>query len=299
MNCDTQVQPTGAALPRPGAEPTDQQGVIFDIQRYCLYDGPGIRTCVFFKGCPLSCSWCHNPESQDHKPEQSYDPRRCRHCERCRGDACLHGARERIGRIATVADIVAAVVADQPFFEASGGGATLTGGEPTAQPEFALALLAALGGAGIHTALETCGLFPSRLVPRLAAVTDVVLFDLKHMDPGRHLVGTGVPNERILQRFGELLTALGTERIVPRIPVLPGFNADAASMGACADFLVSRGYAGPVHLMPVHDMARDKYRRLGRPSPTLAAGTSLPTHERQRIAGLFESRSLSPVWGGE
>ena len=301
------------------------RGTIFDVQTYALYDGPGIRTAVYLKGCPLRCAWCHNPESQTRAPELAVWPERCQGCGAC-VDACGHGAvrrvagavcwdptrctacgacvaacpheaREILGHEITVDALVAQVTRDRDFFADSGGGVTFTGGEPTAQSDFLLAALGACRDAVLHTAVETCGVFPSALVPALAAATDLFLFDLKHADPAAHRAATGASNDAILDNLGALLNAVGPERLRPRIPLVPGVNTAVDALAALAEALRSRGYDGPIDLMPYHGLARGKYERLGRGAEFRDPGR-LDDVDRAQITELFSGEGLSPVWGG-
>jgi len=300
-------------------------GLVYDLQGYALHDGPGIRTAVFLKGCPLRCAWCHNPESQRTTPELGWSRTRCQGCRRCIAAcptraitwsddepvrdlsacdlcgacaaACPTGATTLIGTERDAAGLIAEVARDRPFFEASGGGVTFTGGEPTAQPRFLIAALDHARAAGLHTALETCGAFGSRWLAPLAARVDLFLFDLKHVDEAAHRRATGAGNRRILANFAALLAAVGPERLIPRIPLIPGFNAEPAARQALAAFLRARGYRGPVHLMPYHGLARDKYARLGRdrdfhPRPALTDA------DRRAILADFDTDGLTPVWSG-
>jgi len=268
------------------------EGVIFDIQTYAIYDGPGIRTTVFFKGCPLRCAWCQNPESQRLEPEIAWIRERCRRCGDCvaacperalrlqddgvrREDAlcrrcgrcaetCRQRAVEVIGRRVSAEEVVRIVEQDRPFFEGSGGGVTLSGGEACLQEAFLLDLLDRFRARGIHTALSTCGFFPPALLERLASRVDLFLYDLKHADPEVHRQGTGATNDRILANFRALVRGAGSDRVLVRIPLVPGFNADPASLQAILDFAARAGYHGPVHLMPYNTLIRTKYGKLGR-----------------------------------
>ena len=228
-------------------------GVVFDIQRYAVYDGPGIRTCVFLKGCPLRCAWCHNPESWRRAPEWAVGS------ERGAG-----GAGERLGREMTVDEVLAEVLVDRPFYETSGGGLTVSGGEPTHQHEFLRELLRAARAEGVHTAVETCGHFPASRLDELVENVDLFLFDLKLMDDARHAALTGVSNERILANFAALVTRAGKGGLLARIPLVPGVNVSAGDVEALIEFLRTTGYPGRVELMPYNNTARHKWEKVGR-----------------------------------
>lgn len=229
---------------------------MFDIQRYAIYDGPGIRTCVFLKGCPLRCAWCHNPESWRISPEPDVSPDVA---DREPGDD-----RAMLGREVTVAEVLADVVSDRPFYDTSGGGLTVSGGEPTLQFEFLMALLGAAREESVHTALETCGHFhPSRL-QELAENVDLFLFDLKLQDDARHAELTGVSNARILGNFKSLVKSVGEGGLLARLPLVPGVNVGAEDVGATIAFLRTAGYTGRVELMPYNNTARSKWRKVGR-----------------------------------
>ena len=299
------------------------QGVIFDIQSYAIHDGPGIRTCVFFKGCPLRCAWCHNPESQMKKVEVAYRQGKCAHCGRCveacphdalsmHGDGvhrdaercvacgqcvdtCLNDAMEMIGYEISAQEVARIVERDKPFYDESGGGVTLTGGEPTSQAGFLFELLGELKQRGIHTALETCGYFDKKLVDRLVESVDLFLFDVKHLSDRRHKQATGAGNRRILDNFRAVVDRAGEERVIPRIPVIPGFNSDPDSVESTAVFLAGRKWRGPVHLLVHHAWAKDKYRMLGRDAPRVEAGAISP-QQRDRIFSIYVENGLTPVW---
>ncbi|MCX6632637.1 MAG: glycyl-radical enzyme activating protein [Candidatus Solibacter sp.] len=260
-------------------------GVILHIMRFSLHDGPGIRTAVFFKGCPLSCWWCHNPESQNFEPEVLYSAERCRLCGDCAA-TCPHGAIERIGermtvtddcrlcatcvdacgaearsvagRTMTVSEILAEVERDVVFFDESGGGVTFTGGEPFGQAELLEGLLQACRERRIHTTVETCGAAARESVLRIGRLADLILYDLKMLDAERHRLYTGAANRNVLENL-EALVAAGLPVIV-RIPVVPGINDGADDVRAyLAKLPLTR-----VDLLPYHGAGVEKYRRLGR-----------------------------------
>jgi pyruvate formate lyase activating enzyme len=272
-------------LPNTQREPS---GVIFHIMRFSLHDGPGIRTAVFFKGCPLSCWWCHNPESQNSAPEVLYSADRCRLCGDCAAacphqaiertaermtvnddcqlcatcvDACGAEARSVAGRTMTVPEILGEIARDVVFFDESGGGVTFTGGEPFAQPELLEALLHACRQRRIHTTIETCGAAAPESVSRIGALADLVLYDLKILDPARHRQYTGAPNRNILGNLEALLAA--GRPVTVRIPVVPGINDGPADVRAACDYLAGLNLTR-VDLLPYHRAGAEKYRRLGR-----------------------------------
>lgn len=264
-------------------------GTIYNIQRFSLHDGPGIRTTVFLKGCPLRCAWCHNPESQQRRPQLSLFATRCMRCGACGAvcschtyangqhavdyaactacgrcaDACRAGALEVLGREASVAEVLEEVLRDQPFYETSGGGMTISGGEPLLQADFTAALLAAAKAEGIHTAVETCGHAPWDFFRLLLPHLDLVLFDVKQMDSALHQAFTGVGNETILENLRRLCAADIAAEVVVRVPVIPGYNDQPAHYEALAALLQTLPRIPRVELLPYNEMAGSKYPRLG------------------------------------
>ncbi|HCJ6524229.1 TPA: [formate-C-acetyltransferase]-activating enzyme [Enterobacter cloacae] len=235
---------------------------IFNIQRYSLNDGAGIRTVVFFKGCPHRCLWCANPESISPKIETVRRESKCLHCASCLRDAdeCPSGAFERIGRDVTLDELEREVMKDDVFFRSSGGGVTLSGGEVLMQAPFATQLLKRLRRYGIHTAIETAGDAPlSRLLP-LARQCDEVLFDLKIMDPEQARSVTAVNLPRVLENLAQLV-AEGIN-VIPRVPLIPGYTLTDANMASVLAFLLPSGIR-QLHLLPFHSYGEPKYRLLG------------------------------------
>ncbi|POZ14530.1 [formate-C-acetyltransferase]-activating enzyme [Lelliottia aquatilis] len=235
---------------------------IFNIQRYSLNDGRGIRTVVFFKGCPHSCPWCANPESISPKIETVRRESKCLHCAPCLRDVeeCPSGAFEHIGRDVTLDELEREVMKDEVFFRSSGGGVTLSGGEVLMQAPFATALLQRLRRWGIHTAIETAGDAPiSRLLP-LAKQCDEVLFDLKIMDADQAKTVVKMNLPRVLDNL--LRLAEEGISVIPRVPLIPSFTLSEANMNRVLAFLIPSGIR-QLHLLPFHQYGEPKYRLLG------------------------------------
>lgn len=283
------------------------RGLVLNIMRFALHDGPGIRTTVFLKGCPLSCWWCHNPEGRSGKTEVVYVAERCIRCgdcvracsqaalalkeqvirdsRLCRKNTdcvkvCPTGAQEVFGRYMTVAEVMKEVLKDQVFFDESGGGMTLSGGEPLMQAEFALALLAICRSHRIHTVVDTCGDAEWQDLDRIRRNVDLFLFDLKIMDPVRHEQFTGARNNRILANLRLLAEHQST--VIVRIPVIPGVNDGEDNLAAVSGFLSPLGLQR-IDLLPYHQTAMGKYSRLG--LTYRMAGVAPPSEEHlQTIA---------------
>ena len=265
-------------------------GYIFDIQRFSINDGPGIRTTVFFKGCPLRCIWCDNPESQEQLPQLLYFESLCTKCYRCveecptgatkispdgsieidRGlcqadglcvEACPSEARVLSGRKMTVDEVVEIVRKDELFYRNSGGGITVSGGEPLMQPEFVYNLLRECKANNFHTTLDTCGYAQWDIMQQVLEYTDLVLYDIKHMDSAEHRRQTGVDNELILSNLEKI--KMNETRVWLRCPVIPGFNDSESEIEKVAKFALSLKVE-KISLLPYFKYGEQKYEYLGR-----------------------------------
>ncbi len=265
-----------------------QTGKIFDIKKYAIHDGPGIRTTVFFKGCPLSCWWCHNPESLSMATQRLYRPERCIGCNECLA-ACSNGAIEElegqphwtaaacrycrtcatacpaeavefIGKTMTVDEVIAEITKDTLFYDQSSGGVTISGGEPLMQPSFLMQLLDACGKLALHRTLDTSGHVDTRTLLEAATRVDLFLYDLKHMDPEKHYRYTGVANDTILTNLKQL--SRQGARIIIRLPVIPGINADEENIDRTGSFVASLVGVTGIHILPYHCAADAKYKNL-------------------------------------
>jgi len=299
----------------------ERRGLIFNMMRFCLHDGPGTRTTVFFKGCPLSCWWCHNPEGRSAKPELVLFENRCVLCgeclaacphgavveeagamrttEACRAcgtcvERCAAGARELAGRWMSVAEVLEEVEKDRLFWDESGGGISFSGGEPFFQPRFLEPLLDACRARRIHTAVETCGYVNRDLLLRLAGKIDLFLFDLKLLDSEKHRAHTGKGNEFILANLRALAGA--GRKVIARYPVIPGVNDDAENVRRMISLLGTLGLTR-LHLLPFHTTGAAKYQRLRMPKP-LALEREIKSDGSARGIRLeTPGRTASGVWG--
>lgn len=265
----------------------EKQGLIFNIQKFSLHDGPGIRTVVFLKGCPLRCKWCSNPESQITGKQVLWDKSKCTNCLKCINSCSHHGISFVEGRIhiddsqcvacglcistcpgnalkmegeyRSVDDVLNVCMQDYDFYMESGGGVTVSGGEGMIYPDFVIALNKKLREKGIHTAIETTGYVESDIFNRVADHLDLLLFDVKHYDRDKHFEGTGVYNDLIIRNLKNAIT--DKRNILPRIPVIPGFNSSVEDAAGLSDLLLSAG-AERVQLLPFHQFGEKKYEML-------------------------------------
>jgi pyruvate formate lyase activating enzyme len=269
----------------------EQTGFITNWQDYSVHDGYGIRLIVFYKGCPLRCKWCQNPENVDSFFEVEYHSSLCQSCGRCsevcpvKGaiiedkerridrdkctrcmsccETCPSKALARVGQWMTVGEVVNRIIRYQPFYRSSGeGGVTLSGGEPLFQPEFTLKLLKSCREFGVHTAIETCGLAGYEKFKSIAINCDLILYDIKHMNDGSHKRGTGQSNSQILENLARFRNESDIECVV-RIPLIPGFNDDEENITETAKFLKSLKRVPRVDLLPFNELASSKYRVMG------------------------------------
>jgi len=266
----------------------ETKGLVFDIKKYAIHDGPGIRTTVFFKGCPLQCQWCHNPESRKGQSEFVFRNNRCLRCGQCVDacpseaisldgdhpvtdteicrlcgeciDVCPAGARQIIGEQMAVSEVVAEIERDVIFYDQSGGGVTFSGGEPLMQPDFLVALLNQCRRLNIHTAVDTSCYAEQGIVKMAAERAELFLCDLKHMDNEMHERFTGVGNNLILDNI-RLISQAGN-KIVIRVPIIPGFNDDPTNIEETGNFAASLQGVGRIDILPFNRAGIEKSARL-------------------------------------
>jgi len=301
------------------------KGYIFNIQRYSIHDGPGIRTTVFLKGCPLRCSWCQNPESQREQPEVHFDPGLCTVCGKCVAvcpsgasslstasslidrnrciacgqcvEVCPNEARRVIGSYISVEEVFQEVKRDEAFYIKSGGGVTISGGEPLFQPEFTVSLLKLCRQSGIHTALDTCGYAKWDTLKKVLSYCDLVLYDIKHMGLAQHMKYTGVSNQLILDNAKRITD------ICPmwvRLTVVPGYcNDSVAKIKAAARFITEElGTSVRICLLPYHRLGETKYERLGRLEGQILRVQPPADESINKLKDVFESYGFETQIGG-
>jgi pyruvate formate lyase activating enzyme len=295
-------------------------GVVFDIKHYAIHDGPGIRTTVFLKGCPLDCAWCHNPESKHPQPEFMWWPTRCIGCrscvegcpegavnlgdklvideEKCVGcgacvEVCYAEALELVGREMSVEEVMEEVRRDSEFYRESGGGVTFSGGEPLTQPLFLAEMLMACKREGFHTAVDTSGQADPATLEKIMDHTDLFLYDVKHMDPEQHRKYTGTSNEQILLN----LSLLKGRAVVVRVPLVPGVNDDEENIRCMGEYVSGLGFSD-LCLLPYHKVGAEKAQRLNRETgPQFVA--EAPTEESlDWLRGVLTEYGLTVKIGG-
>ena len=255
------------------------RGRVFDIQRFSTHDGPGVRTIVFLKGCPLRCRWCCNPESQNYEIQLMKQK----------------GKVKTVGHDTTVTEVMEEVMHDMPYYSRSGGGLTLSGGECLWQPDFAIALLKAAHENGINTAIETTGFADWNVIEQFIPEVDVFLMDIKHINSAKHKEFTTRPNELILENARKI--AEKAKRLIIRVPVIPGFNDTKEEICEIAKFTASLPNVNEIHLLPYHRMGKDKYDGLNR--PYLMGDVPSPTSAKmQELLAVCKSHGLTTHLGG-
>ncbi len=255
------------------------KGRIFNIQRFSIHDGPGIRTIVFFKGCFMRCAWCCNPESQEYAVQTMLE----------------NGKPKTVGKDVTVEELMPEILADENYYRRSGGGVTLSGGEILGQPDFARDLLRACKENGLHTAVESTANAPYESIEKILPYLDLFLMDIKHIDSAKHKEFTGAPNERILENAKKIAES-GVELII-RTPVVPDFNDTASEIKAISKFAATLPGVKEHHLLPYHRLGQDKYEGLSR--KYALAGIEPPTQERMEyLLSVAEESGLKCQIGG-
>lgn len=275
-----------------------ETGLVFNIQKYSVHDGPGIRTIVFLKGCPLRCDWCSNPESQSPKRQLAYNANKCltlSKCVRCAeictvgallmadddtitidrdlcfdcmncASVCPSQALKPFGETRTVDDVLKVVEQDSIFYARSGGGMTVSGGEPMAQPTFLLALLREAKRRRVKTAIETCGHAPYEVLHEACGLLNTVMFDIKHVDAEAHRKGTGLSNETILNNFKRMCEDFPNLPILVRTPVIPGFNDTEEAILGIVELVKGRDNVS-YEMLPYHRLGTQKYEQIGKANP--------------------------------
>jgi pyruvate formate lyase activating enzyme len=301
--------------------------VVFNVQRFSVHDGPGIRTTVFLKGCPLNCPWCHNPESRDGQPELAIKAGRCLDCGSCApvcpeglagpvdpatdanrpgvtclrcgacAEACPTDARVLLGEDMDVDHLLREIDRDRSYHEESGGGITFSGGEPIAlgNAQFLLECLVACGKRGLHRAVDTCGHVATDTLLAVADQAELILYDLKIMDDARHRLVVGVGNDRILENLRAL--AVRGHEVWIRVPLIPGLTDDQENLTAVAEFVSGLPRPCPVHLLPYHAIGGDKYGRLDLDYP-LAALVPADPAQLEKQADFVRAHGLEVHIGG-
>jgi len=298
------------------------KGIVFDFQRFSTHDGPGIRSMVFLKGCPLRCPWCANPESQRLEPLLGFFKNKCNNCYACTNvcpqgaffqehgdidweacsnclkcvDVCMYEARKVYGQELSVEQVVSELLKDKPFFKTSGGGITISGGDPVYQYEFTYNILLACRQQDIHTAVETSGYATNRVFRKIAEQTDLLLYDFKHMDPIMHKETIGVSNEIILENA--VMAAEIVPEMIIRIPFIPGFNDSTKNISQMGNFITKRlPRVRKVDILPYHSMGESKSIAIGR-EYGFPQGTEVTEEKEHEARQILEKFGLKVSIGG-
>lgn len=299
-------------------------GTIFDLKRYAIHDGPGIRTTVFLKGCLLNCPWCHNPEGKNEKPEFMWWAEKCIGCRDCQDactkeaisfskdsllldrakcdlcsactDSCPSEALKLIGEEITVAQVLKVVEKDRAFYDQSGGGVTLSGGEPLLQPDFAYSLLKACKGRGIHTAVDTCGHVDSKVLMGISEHVDLFLYDLKLIDEEKHQKFTGVSNKLILENLKRLSD--GGRKTIVRFPLIPGVNDEENDIREVGAYVSSLRGVKEINILPYHKGGVEKSRRVTGSADQLYDNSPPSAEALNRVEKKLKSFGLKIRVGG-
>ncbi len=266
------------------------RGIVFDIKKYSIHDGPGIRTTVFLKGCPLKCWWCQNPESQKLEPEIIKKINR-----RKRLDLSYSETIERIGREISAEEVIAEIERDLLFYDQSGGGVTFSGGEPLMQPDFLYELLSECKKREIHTALDTSGYGSSEVMSKISEKVDLFLYDLKLMDEKKHIKYTSVTNKPILENLRQL--SKENKKIIIRIPVIPGIIDTDENINQIIEFVLSLNNVKEISLLPYNHLGDGKYTRLNIPNKMANLKLS-PSNPIEKIKEKFENKNFKVKIGG-
>ena len=293
-----------------------ETGIVFNIQKFCIHDGDGIRTCVFLKGCPLRCIWCHNPESLDREPTLSFNKQKCSLCGKCTSacfarsiecntlkidrkkcvkcgkcvETCLNDANEIIGQVMCASEVIDEIIKDKIFYDTSGGGLTVSGGEPSYQPEFTIELVKLAKDNGISVAIETCGMGSRDFYKRLTDLGTTFLYDIKCIDPARHKELTGADNTHIMANLDYLMDT-GADIII-RLPLVPHCNDSDEDILKFSQFLNEnkRRYRY-AEIMPYHSLGVGKAEKLG--TPASYTHDSATDDDISRWTSLFNSHGIN------